>query len=293
MKTNKVDALSPVFWRRLFFGILILTSVVHLPAAPTAEGLYARFDTSKGVFYCQLEHTLVPRTVANFVGLAEGSKRFIDYSINKVTNRPFFDGVTFHRVVANFVIQGGSLNGLGNDDPGYRFKDEFHPALNHDQAGVLSMANSGTNSNGSQFFITLAPASHLNNRHSVFGRVVEGLDVVQAIGVVPVDANSRPVTPVTMHSVTIVRIGTSANAFNAVSQQPNLPDPRGIHSDVRKTDSGLLLSWPTKVNHEYRVAVSADLARWTYAGMFVGGQASVNPSLQRLFVTVYETPADP
>src|SRR5688572_5434044 len=114
-------------------------------AEPTSNGLYARFDTSKGVFFCRLEYTLVPRTAANFVRLTEGTKSFIDYSLGKITNRPFFDGLIFHRVVTNFVIQGGSLTGLGSYDPGYRFKDEFHPSLNHNRAGVLSMANSGTN----------------------------------------------------------------------------------------------------------------------------------------------------
>src|SRR5436190_3443858 len=152
----------------LLAGVL-WSAAPNVGAEPTEEGIYARFNTSKGVFYCRLEYLLVPRTVANFLGLAEGTKRFIDYSVNRITNRPFFDNLTFHRVVTNFVIQGGSPNGLGTDDPGYRFKDEFQPSLGHDLAGVLSMANSGTNSNGSQFFITLPPASYLNNQHSVLG----------------------------------------------------------------------------------------------------------------------------
>src|SRR5687768_15605781 len=160
------------------FVLLLFLSLAAFPesvrAQPAEDGIYARFDTSKGVFFCRLEHALVPRTVANFVGLAEGTKRFIDYPLNKITNRPFFNNLLFHRVVTNFVIQGGSPNGSGTDDPGYRFKDEFHPALSHNQAGVISMANSGTNSNGSQFFITLAPTPFLDNKHSVFGRVVEG-----------------------------------------------------------------------------------------------------------------------
>ncbi len=271
---------------------LIFGSCGDIQAQPASDGLYARFDTSKGVFYCRLEYTLVPRTVANFVGLAEGTKRFIDYSVNKITNRPFFDNLIFHRVVTNFVIQGGSPNGLGTDDPGYRFKDEFHPALNHDQAGGLSMANSGTNSNGSQFFITLAPASHLNNKHSVFGQVVEGMDVVLAIGAVPVDGNSKPLVPVVMHSVSIRRVGIAANAFSATAIQPPLPEPLGIRSDIRTVAGSPLLLWPTAANRENRVVASTDLSRWSFVGMFVGGQVSLNPSFPRLYLTVYETAVD-
>jgi len=279
--------------RRCFLLLVcLLWPFDKLQAQPTADGLYARFDTSKGVFYCRLEHTLVPRTVANFVGLTEGTKRFIDYSVNKITNRPFFDNLIFHRVVANFVIQGGSPNGLGTDDPGYRFKDEFHPTLNHDQAGVLSMANSGTNSNGSQFFVTLAPASHLNNKHSVFGRVVQGLDVVQEIGGVPVDGSSKPIVPVVMNSVTILRVGSAANAFSASAIQPPLPEPRGIRSEMRSVGPNRLLLWPTSVNRNYRVVGSTDLVQRSYAGMFAAGQLSLVPSFPRLFPTVYETDVD-
>jgi cyclophilin family peptidyl-prolyl cis-trans isomerase len=261
-------------------------------AQPAADGIYARFNTSKGVFYCRLEYTLVPRTVANFVGLAEGTKSFIDCSMNKITNRPFFNNLIFHRVITNFVIQGGSPNGLGTDDPGYRFKDEFHPALNHDQAGILSMANSGTNSNGSQFFITLGPASHLNNKHSVFGRVVEGMEVVLEIGGVPVDGNSKPIVPVVMNSVSILRVGSGANTFSAPAIQPPLPEPRGIRSEMRAVGTSRLLVWPTSANRHYRVVPSTDLLNWSYAGIFPGGIVSVNPFFPMIFATVYETDMD-
>jgi cyclophilin family peptidyl-prolyl cis-trans isomerase len=279
----------------LFRCVLLLVFLLpdyRLYAQPTGDGIYARFDTSKGVFFCRLDYTLVPRTVANFVGLTEGTKRFVDYSVNKITNRPFFDNLIFHRVVTNFVIQGGSPNGIGTDDPGYRFKDEFHPALSHNQAGVLSMANSGTNSNGSQFFITLAPAAHLNNKHSVFGQVVEGVDVVLAIGSVPVDGNSKPIVPVVMHSVTILRVGTNANAFRAPAIQPPLPEPRGIRSEMRATGGNRTLLWPTSANRNYRVVASTDLESWSYVGIFAGGAVSLNPFLSRLFLTVYETDVD-
>jgi peptidyl-prolyl cis-trans isomerase A (cyclophilin A) len=281
-----------VIWRSVLFfaGWILVRGLAQ--AEPTTDGLYARFDTSKGIFFCRFQYTLAPRTVANFVGLAEGTKSFIDYSLGKVTNRPFFNGLTFHRVVTNFVIQGGSANGMGTDDPGYRFKDEFHSSLNHDRAGVLSMANSGTNSNGSQFFITLNAASHLNNKHSVFGEVVEGFDVVQEIGSTPVDASSRPITPVYMNSVTILRIGSAAAAFDASAIQPPLPEPHGIRSELRVQSGGRLLSWSASANNQYRVVVSTDLVQWNYAGIFAGGPLSINPSFPRLFLKVFETNAD-
>jgi peptidylprolyl isomerase len=280
-----------MIWRSVL-PVVFLLLAFHVPAQPSNDGLYARFDTSQGVFFCRLEYSLVPRTVANFVGLVEGTKRYIDYSLNKITNRPFFDNLSFHRVVTNFIIQGGSPNGMGTDDPGYRFKDEFNPLLNHNQAGVLSMANSGTNSNGSQFFITLAPASHLNNRHSVFGQVVEGMDVVFQIGAVPVDGNSKPLVPVVINSVTILRVGSAANAFNASAIQPPLPEPHGIRSEMRRIGNNRVLFWPTNANREYRIVASTDLVTWTYIGMFTGGAVSLNPSFPALFLTVYETDVD-
>ena len=281
-----------MIWRSVLFlaGWILLRGLAQ--AEPTADGLYVRFDTSKGTFFCRLEYTLVPRTVANFVGLAEGTKSFIDYSLGKVTNCPFFDGLTFHRVVTNFIIQGGSPNGMGTDDPGYRFKDEFHPSLNHDRAGVLSMANSGTNSNGSQFFITLNAASHLNNKHSVFGEVVEGSDVVQVIGAVPVNASSKPITPVYMNSVTILRIGSAAAAFNASAIQPPLPEPHGIRSELRAQGGSRLLMWSASANNQYRVVVSPDLVQWSYGGIFAGGPLAINPSFPKLFLKVFETNVD-
>ena len=281
-----------MIWRAaLFLASWILLRGL-LQAEPATDGLYARFDTSKGIFFCRLEYTLVPRTVADFVGLAEGTKSFIDYSLGKVTNRPFYNGLTFHRVVTNFVIQGGSRNGMGTDDPGYRFKDEFHSLLNHDRAGVLSMANSGTNSNGSQFFITLNAASHLNNKHSVFGAVVEGFDVMQEIGAVPVDGTSKPITPVYMNSVTILRVGSAAAAFNASAIQPPLPEPHGIRSELRAQGVSRLLVWSASANNQYRVVVSPDLVQWSYAGIFPGGPLGINASFPKLFLKVFETNVD-
>ena len=167
---------------------------------------YAHFETSLGNFTVELFDTKTPKTVANFVGLAEGSKEWKHPKTGaEAARQPFYDGIIFHRVISGFVIQGGDPLGQGYGGPGYQFEDEFHPDLRHDRAGILSMANAGPNTNGSQFFITLGPTPHLDRRHSVFGAVVKGLDVVEQIGKVKTDPNDRPVTPVVMNKVTIER----------------------------------------------------------------------------------------
>jgi peptidyl-prolyl cis-trans isomerase A (cyclophilin A) len=166
--------------------------------------LHAHFTTSLGSFTVRLFDQEAPNTVANFVGLAEGTKEFVDPKTRENVTRPFYDGLIFHRVIDGFMIQGGCPLGQGTGGPGYTFADEFNPTLKHRGAGVLSMANAGPGTNGSQFFITLAATPWLDNRHSVFGEVVDGLDVVKKIGITPT-RNDRPVTPVTIESVKITR----------------------------------------------------------------------------------------
>jgi cyclophilin family peptidyl-prolyl cis-trans isomerase len=160
--------------------------------------LTAVFETSMGDFEAKLYAEECPETVWNFVNLAEGRQE---------TERGgnFYDGLTFHRVIEGFVIQGGCPLGNGTGDPGYRFQDEFHPSLQHDGAGVFSMANAGPGTNGSQFFITLAPTPHLDNRHTVFGKVTSGMDVVEKIGAVATGPMDKPQTPVVINKVTINR----------------------------------------------------------------------------------------
>jgi peptidyl-prolyl cis-trans isomerase A (cyclophilin A) len=160
-----------------------------------AEDIYALFDTTEGKFKAKLFADKAPKTVQNFVDLAEGAK----------TGKPFYDGIIFHRVIPNFMIQGGCPQGTGRGGPGYQFADEFHPSLRHSKPGLLSMANSGPNTNGSQFFITVAPTSWLDNKHSIFGEIVEGYDVVEKISKAPRNPHDRPLKEVRINSVKIER----------------------------------------------------------------------------------------
>ena len=165
--------------------------------------VYAQFSTTEGTFTARLYDEEAPQTVANFVGLAEGTKEWTDPRSNRRVKQPYYDGVIFHRVIDGFMIQGGDPLGQGIGGPGYTFADEFHPDLRHNKAGILSMANRGPNTNGGQFFITLAPTPHLDDRHAVFGEVVDGLDVVRAIGRAPTGDRDRPVKDVVIESVKI------------------------------------------------------------------------------------------
>lgn len=171
-----------------------------------APGTYAILETSMGTIVAKLLEKEAPTTVANFVGLAEGTKEFTDPKTNQKAKRPFFDGLIFHRVIPDFMIQGGCPMGNGMGGPGYKFGDEFHPTLRHNKAGKLSMANSGPGTNGSQFFITVAETPWLDNRHSIFGEVMEGQDVANAISLTPRDGGDRPKTPVVLKSVRIERV---------------------------------------------------------------------------------------
>jgi peptidyl-prolyl cis-trans isomerase A (cyclophilin A) len=171
-----------------------------------APGTYAVFETSQGTIVFRLFEKEAPKTVANFVGLAEGTKEFKDPRTGQQVKRLFYDGLTFHRVIPKFMVQGGCPLGTGTGDPGYRFADEFHASLLHDKAGKLSMANSGPNSNGSQFFITVAATPWLDNKHAIFGDVIEGLDIAIKISELPTGANDRPKETVLLKSVRIERV---------------------------------------------------------------------------------------
>ena len=157
-------------------------------AKATTKNRVAKFETSKGDFKVELFEDKAPITTKNFIDLA---------------TKNFYNGVIFHRVISDFMIQGGDPTGTGTGGPGYNIKDEFNPALKHDAPGILSMANAGPNTGGSQFFITLAPTPWLNNKHAVFGKVSEGLDVVKAIGNVKTGPGDKPVEDVVIKKITI------------------------------------------------------------------------------------------
>jgi peptidyl-prolyl cis-trans isomerase A (cyclophilin A) len=166
--------------------------------------LYAHFTTSEGNFTARLYDAETPNTVANFSGLADGSKEWTDPRSGRKVKQPYYNGTVFHRVIDGFMIQGGDPLGQGTGGPGYTFADEFHPKLKHSKAGILSMANRGPNTNGGQFFITLDATPWLDGKHSVFGEVVEGMDVVKKIGGTPTSKpGDRPVKPITVDTVTI------------------------------------------------------------------------------------------
>ena len=186
----------------LFLSLITLFASCSKSYDQLKEGIYADIETSKGNMIVKLEYQKVPNTVANFITLTEGKNPFVS---DEFKNKPFYDGLKFHRVIADFMIQGGDPNGDGSGGPGYKFKDEFHPDLKHTKAGILSMANAGPGTNGSQFFITHKETPWLDNMHSVFGEVIEGLEIINAI-------ESDDV----IEKITIVRIGSDAKKFDAV-----------------------------------------------------------------------------
>lgn len=186
------------------------------------NGIYAKFNTSKGSILVKLTHDLTPGTVGNFVALAEGNME------NKVKPQgvKYYDGLSFHRVIPDFMIQGGCPKGTGTGDPGYKFDDEFHPSLKHDRPGVLSMANAGPGTNGSQFFITHVPTSWLDNKHTVFGHVIEGQEVVDAV------AQGDQ-----LETLEIIRVGEEAQNWNAIEAFIGLRGARMIREAALKAEA--------------------------------------------------------
>ncbi len=196
-----------------FLLIILITLVSCKSQYPDLEdGIYAEFVTTKGIMVAKLAYDKVPVTVANFVSLAEGSNTMVD---SLYQGKKFFNGLLFHRVMNKFMIQGGDPTGTGNGNPGYIFMDEFHEDLKHDKPGIFSMANSGANTNGSQFFITEVPKPHLDNVHSVFGELVIGLDIQDSISNVKTDENNKPVIDVVIKELNIIRKGEEAKSFDA------------------------------------------------------------------------------
>lgn len=190
----------------IVIGLMVLGVIRAEAQAKRKPGMYATLETSMGKIVCELYPKESPKTVDNFVGLAEGTKEFTDPKTSKKMKKLYYDGTIFHRVIPNFMIQGGDLTGTGRGGPGYQFEDEVASGLKFDRPGRLAMANAGPNTNGSQFFITHVPTPHLSGRHTIFGQVIEGQDVVNKMGSIPRGAGDKPTTPVVLTKVTIERV---------------------------------------------------------------------------------------
>lgn len=188
----------------ILMGGMLAAAAFAMGAGPNVPDIIcAEFETSQGDFTCLLYHESAPKTVANFVELARGEKEWTYPSSGEKVKTPIYNGTIFHRVIKGFMIQGGDPLGTGFGGPGYQFADEIDPALTFDNPGTLAMANSGPNTNGSQFFITVAPTPWLNGKHTIFGRVIKGYEVVKKISEVPTDKYDRPLQHVVIENISI------------------------------------------------------------------------------------------
>lgn len=203
--------------KRVIRVLVIILVLVNLSSCSEKynelnNGIYAEFITTKGIMVVKLIYKTTPVTVANFVSLAEGSNTLVKAEYK---NKPYFNNTIFHRVIDNSIVQAGTPNGKSSGNPGYKFKDEFHPDLKHDKTGVLSMANFGPKTNGSQFFITEIPRPDLDNKHTVFGEIVIGLNILDSISQVKTNKDYRPLQPVLIKEINIIRKGNDAKNFDA------------------------------------------------------------------------------
>lgn len=250
-----------------FFATLLGLLALTVASSAQTDGIFADFQTTMGNFTARLDYGNSPATVANFIGLAEGSRAHIDVKTGAVvTGKPYYNGIIFHRVISGFMNQTGCPLGNGSAGPGYQIRDELANGLSHNQPYLLSMANSGPNTGGSQFFITVEPTPWLDGKHSIFGSITSGSDVIDDINGVTV-INERPVTDVVIQAVTIRRVGAAAQAFNINSQ--NLPTCHGSGGSLM-VNPGVSVVWnfasslePGSIFAGYK---SADLASWTKLG---------------------------
>jgi peptidyl-prolyl cis-trans isomerase A (cyclophilin A) len=249
---------------------LSLLAISSSGLAAASAQIFADFTTSKGNFTCELNYLAAPRTVANFIGLADGSRPWVDVTTGEVVlDKPYYDGSPIHRVVKDFMNQFGSRNGQGTDGPGYVFMDEFDDNLKHSGAGVLSMANSGPNSNGAQFFITTGAASHLDGVHSVFGSVSSGMSVVYEINQVETivggsGQNDKPAEAIFLESVRIRRVGEAANAFDIHAHGlPTCGNAPGHLEVVPNVSAKFHLKEPLPQGTRLLATHSTNLRTWT------------------------------
>jgi len=254
----------------LFFATLCFTLLV--PRAAEAQ-IYADFEVSSdgsplGTFRARLDYDNAPRTVANFVGLATGSRPWVDVTTNRIVrNQPYYDGRIFHRLIHNFMIQGGSSNGLGTAGSGYVIQDEFHPDLRHSGRYMLSMAKTNLPGSGNaQFFITLEAASHLDDKHSVFGEVISGREIIDSFAdptLHPTDSGNRPLSEITIDSVNIS--GPSLDTFDLHDPALRLPAFKGVKlvPSRNAAEDTFTVTFDRASRHDYLYAYSLDLSAWT------------------------------
>lgn len=255
-------------------GLLALLALFASQLCAQTDGLYADFSTSLGNFSCSLNYTNAPKTVASFIGLATGEQPWLDLNTGRVRSDFYYNGLVFHRVIKDFVIQTGSPNGQGTDGPGYVFQDEISPTLKHDSAGVLSMANSGADSNGSQFFVTAAPASFLDGNYTIFGRVVDGLDVVTTINRVATDTSDKPKTNVVIQSIAIRRVGPAAVAFDLHGQ--GLPIVTNPPTQLTVNSTNVSLAFSNRLFADNRLFLSTNLSTWTASPLGIEVDGPIN-----------------
>lgn len=244
--------------KKVLITIIILFGT-KVFAAPTNSGMYATLQTTMGDICFELYHARVPRTVANFVSLAEGTRPWIDPRNGFISREPYYNDIIFHRVIDNFMIQCGSPKGTGSDGPGYTFQDEFDPSLRHDHPGIVSMANSGPNRNGGQFFITVKNTQWLDDKHTVFGSVVEGMNIVSNISAVAVEENAKPLDDIVITNVFITRNGASAQVFDPSEVVPALPVVRSAVSRIYESSGEWFLDWEEHSGGEYWLFATRDL----------------------------------
>ncbi len=242
----------------------------------------------------ELDYVNAPLTVANFISLAEGTKTWIDSTTGRViSDTPYYDGIIFHRVISGFMIQGGSQKGDGSDGPGYHFPDEVNNGLLHDAPYILSMANSGPHTNGSQFFITVSPRPSLNGVHTVFGKVVNGSNHVDTINQTSTDSGDKPVGDVTINSVTIVRVGTAAQNFNEASY--SLPEVSALCIPLRAPTSGnnAVLEMTQNSGTTLTAGFSVDLNTWTTENRYLDSSDTAETDLTTPLISLkgFSTPA--
>jgi len=274
--------MSKPFLHRAVLPWLPALSILIFPSVGSAQytnGIYAEFNTSMGSYTCALYYAYAPKAVANFIGLATGQRAWLDSWAGMAKTNAFYNGLIFHRVITNFVIQTGSPTGTGNGGPGYSFVDEFTNNLRFDGFGVLAMANSGPDSNGSQFFVTTSNTPSLNDVHTIFGRLYGGSNVVHAINHVATDSQNRPLANVYLNSVNIRRIGSAANNFDLNAQ--GLPLVTNLNLKISKGGANVSLAFSNSLNVENRLFSSTNLAGWSGSTLGVEISAPVTNTIFR------------